>query len=639
MAEEQLKIKIGADVSELDKGLNSVETGLTNLQKTTSTTGASFGKLSTDLQKINPAATGASTVLTNLSRVASDAPFGFIAIQNNLEPLLQSFGSLQASSGSTGAALKSLAASLAGPAGLAVGFSVVSSLVTSAIQQYGSLGNALSELGASQDIASVNQRSLNSAINESIASTTGEVLKIQDYVKILTDANASLTQRTNAYNLLKKEFPAVLQGISLENALTKQGAIDIKKKSIALIDFIRLKGQEAALTKLIEQETEKGLKTAQSQIELIKNQNSFTNKLINSVLGAGNAFTGFSRRIAAGNEDLQASNEAIDFFSKSLDGIRQKITATDTNIIDPGAADKLRKQQDQLIKEQEKKARLSGSTNKKEVQDNEARLRNLIALYKTEAELIKENSGKYSDEYNAALKKVAATQAELDITVAVKAKNLQGIDIIKKDLQNKLNDIDKQTSFSVAPILEVKKISAEEDFGLIGKKLELKPVITFSPEVKEQIDQQQKELFNFQVLIDEATRTGEVLNTVLSPVVDSFFSAIESGKDVFKALGDSIKKFVINAIKELVKLAAIAAGISILSGGKIGFGAAFKIAGGLSGGGGIGGLISGGRGAVAPVAGIAASTMSMSISGQFVQRGTDLVATISQANQRINRVG
>ena len=46
-----------------------------------------------------------------------DAPFGFIGIQNNLNPLLESFQRLKAETGSTGGAFKALSKSLLGPAG------------------------------------------------------------------------------------------------------------------------------------------------------------------------------------------------------------------------------------------------------------------------------------------------------------------------------------------------------------------------------------------------------------------------------------------------------------------------------------------------------------------------------------------
>ena len=72
----------------------------------------------------------AAFALTNLGRVAQDAPFGFIGIQNNLNPLLESFQQLKAQSGSTSGALKALGQSLIGPAGLGIALSLVTAAIT-----------------------------------------------------------------------------------------------------------------------------------------------------------------------------------------------------------------------------------------------------------------------------------------------------------------------------------------------------------------------------------------------------------------------------------------------------------------------------------------------------------------------------
>ncbi len=68
--------------------------------------------------------------MSNLGRVVQDAPFGFIAIANNLDPLLQSFQQLQKTSGGTTGALKSLLGSLTGPGGIALALSAVTSAIT-----------------------------------------------------------------------------------------------------------------------------------------------------------------------------------------------------------------------------------------------------------------------------------------------------------------------------------------------------------------------------------------------------------------------------------------------------------------------------------------------------------------------------
>lgn len=71
----------------------------------------------------------ATQSLINLSRVAQDAPYGFMGIANNLNPLLESFQRLKAETGTTKAAFGALVSGLTGPAGIGLALGVVSSLI------------------------------------------------------------------------------------------------------------------------------------------------------------------------------------------------------------------------------------------------------------------------------------------------------------------------------------------------------------------------------------------------------------------------------------------------------------------------------------------------------------------------------
>lgn len=92
---------------------------------------ASLGNVADPFKKVTQSSGAATQSLINVGRVAQDLPFGFIGIANNLNPLLESFQRLKAESGSTSTALKSLVGGLAGPAGIGVALSVVSSLLIS----------------------------------------------------------------------------------------------------------------------------------------------------------------------------------------------------------------------------------------------------------------------------------------------------------------------------------------------------------------------------------------------------------------------------------------------------------------------------------------------------------------------------
>lgn len=128
-----LQVQIGAEITDFEKNIKKVGVFL----NTTAQQGQQFGqKLSSSLTQVGnslsklPSSTNTATnSLMNLGRVVQDAPFGFIGIANNLNPLIESFGRLKQSTGSTGGAFKALASSLTGAGGLGFAVSVASSLL------------------------------------------------------------------------------------------------------------------------------------------------------------------------------------------------------------------------------------------------------------------------------------------------------------------------------------------------------------------------------------------------------------------------------------------------------------------------------------------------------------------------------
>lgn len=116
MAQETLKITITADNKE----------AVANIQQTITAT----NNLGNALNRVPQASGQATQALVNLSRVAQDAPYGFIGISNNLNPLLESFQRLSEASKKAGSSLgKELVSALTGPAGLGLALGVVSSVI------------------------------------------------------------------------------------------------------------------------------------------------------------------------------------------------------------------------------------------------------------------------------------------------------------------------------------------------------------------------------------------------------------------------------------------------------------------------------------------------------------------------------
>jgi hypothetical protein len=108
---DTLKITITADNKQ----------AVQNIQETAAAT----TQMGDAFNKVPATSRQATNALSNLSRVAQDAPYGFIAIQNNLNPLLESFQRLREEATATGTSLtKSLISALSGPAGIGVALGV-----------------------------------------------------------------------------------------------------------------------------------------------------------------------------------------------------------------------------------------------------------------------------------------------------------------------------------------------------------------------------------------------------------------------------------------------------------------------------------------------------------------------------------
>jgi len=113
----------------IETKIPDLQAKITALQGTLTKAGIAFDNFGNNTQKIAVGSNKAGLALNDLSRIAQDAPYGFIGISNNLNPMLESFQRLKNESGSTGAALKAMATSLMGPAGIGLAIGVVSSLL------------------------------------------------------------------------------------------------------------------------------------------------------------------------------------------------------------------------------------------------------------------------------------------------------------------------------------------------------------------------------------------------------------------------------------------------------------------------------------------------------------------------------
>jgi len=253
VADNQLQINIGADTRNLEQGLQRATAEVEAFDKSVKKTTDVSGK--------------ASTALTNLARVASDAPFGFIAISNNLDPLLQSLSSFSKSSDDAKTKSKALLAALTGGAGLALGFSVITGAVTYLSQKYGGLGNAISVLlgnqteldrqviAASKSYEKFNEKLQTSVqiARESAGTVAGDIARVQALSKIAGDQSIAYDKRNQALKELATINKGYFGELKIEDGLVKGLTTSVQLYTQSIIDSAKAKGFEAKIAELAPQ--------------------------------------------------------------------------------------------------------------------------------------------------------------------------------------------------------------------------------------------------------------------------------------------------------------------------------------------------------------------------------------------------
>lgn len=255
--ETGLKIKVGADVVAVTKSLAELEDDFKDLQKTISKTTdgkellslnkqlddlgrtikaiKSAGKIgfddfgqkaATSLQKVANPANSAAFALTNLGRVAQDLPFGFVSIQNNLNPLLESFQRLKAETGSSGSAVKALLGSLTGAGGLGLALSVVSSALTFASFGFGAwtrgFGAAKKELDSVTQAIKDLVKPITDITSAAAGSAQGEIAKVNALVSVLKNHNETRDRQKRALEELRQVNKSYFGDLTLEESSLKR---------------------------------------------------------------------------------------------------------------------------------------------------------------------------------------------------------------------------------------------------------------------------------------------------------------------------------------------------------------------------------------------------------------------------------
>lgn len=203
------QVRIGADTSQIERQITSVQTHLNALRTGANATGGALGGMT---QQVG----NGSNALMQFSRIVQDAPFGIIGIGNNLTATTEAFGHLRQSTGSAGGALRAMASSLMGSGGLLLGISLLTTGLTYMAQKGLSVGDVIDKITGNFDDFGA---SVKKAREEGLKSAGKEIEGLRSLVAVAQNEVISKKDRLVAVEKLQSQFPAYYGNLSKEQIM------------------------------------------------------------------------------------------------------------------------------------------------------------------------------------------------------------------------------------------------------------------------------------------------------------------------------------------------------------------------------------------------------------------------------------
>jgi len=315
--------------SELKRSTDTQE--INKLSQSISLLDEKIAHLGTRMGDVKKPTGDATNALTNLSRVAQDAPYGFIGIANNLNPLLESFQRLQKESGGVGSALKSMAAGLMGPAGIGLALGAVSSLIVA-------FGDDLLDYINGTDEAVKAQNEFNKSLEDSKTKAAEQATSLNLLIAVAESANATDKQRAQALNAVKDAIGKVNKDyadhiVSVDDA--KKAVQDYTQALIQQAVVQRYQDQIADKTIALTNLTKEVAKATNEYAEAQKRAASMTNGYVDASITQAGVIGSAKSRLDEATTAYKNTDNAIKELNQDLK------TTTDTAVKMPFFTDLL----------------------------------------------------------------------------------------------------------------------------------------------------------------------------------------------------------------------------------------------------------------------------------------------------------
>jgi hypothetical protein len=542
MAEEGLKIKIGADVQQAVTSLNTLNASLNKTTQTAANVGA------TGMNNLTKGTSQASAAITNFSRVASDAPFGLIGIANNIDPLVQSFIQLKKETGSGKAALSALTTSLTGGGGLILAVTAVTTVL-----QFAELG--FSRWGAGANEAKKKTKELNDETKSSVLLGNQLIYSLKDVtselskettnvtllVKTLKDETSTREQRNDAIKELNKLAPELFNNISSEK-------IEIDKLNDAYKSYIntiqakvRLQLLETQLQSVIKQE----LFLTDKNNVLIKGQTDLEKIRLEQ-----------SRK--SGELDVTRNKRTENLYSIEVE--LTKIQKEKENILN------------RIIEEQNKYSKAVVTTSKNETastnnaKNNVNELTDLLKNYNEQLKGINWDEQNRGIEGNKKRLELAGETLKTLYIKGVKESSSAWVQV-KADFDAAL-DIQRFNDLNEA-FDKLNQSARELTTSYADKELQKRTneiTASLQKQAKIFLDNKKLQEKNLQDLIKKNQELANTITGYLSPALEGVFESLVKGEDPFEALKNSVQQLIIQLGKAVIQSLILKAVTSAIGG-------------------------------------------------------------------------
>jgi hypothetical protein len=386
--------------------------------------------------KTKVGANQAANALTNVGRVAQDLPFGFVGIQNNLNPLLESFQRLKAETGSGKAALSALGQSLLGPAGLGIALSVVSAAIVIFQNGIAGFNTKTKEAKDKTEEFLKTLKSVGEVAAGATGSQAGDISQVQALANVITNTNNAYSERKRALEELKEVNKNYFGDLKLEESQMSILTARVNEYTQAIVAQAVLKGFTDEISRVSVElaKQDNALRKSADEVNRLRTALANTKQSETSLTGEDRVSEKYIRTANA----LDDANEAFSVQNKTVVKLRSNLNDLQGSI-------------DGAVKETLKFRDLNSPTKQKAGNDG---LEKQLSLLEKIRDAQKDFQGKLFDlkDIDEATDKLAALEqqvGDLKLKIGIRDAKKAGLpaadiaklsDAIKQDTQKRLNE-------------------------------------------------------------------------------------------------------------------------------------------------------------------------------------------------------